>query len=460
MVDQRHNVNSDTVSRYPRATVIGLGMSGFSAVRYLRARGLAVSVLDSRDHPPLATQLATSFPEVSAHFGAFDDDCLDPNTLIVASPGVSLHEPMLQTVRRQGAQIVGDVELFLQANTKPVIAITGSNGKSTVTTLVGEMVAAGGLRPLVAGNIGVPVLDAITDARDYDVAVLELSSFQLETTHHVGAAAAAILNVSEDHMDRYASMGDYVLAKSRILKGAQRAVLPRHDEQMSQITQVAKLLSFELDEPANEDEFGLKRQHDGRWLMQGKKRLMKLSDIALTGLHNVKNVLSAFALTDFLALSLEARVRAAKAFVGLPHRMQTVAIHDDVTWVNDSKATNVGATSTALLSLEQPVIWIAGGQGKGADFTVLADAVTDKIQMLILIGVDADKIEAALTGHVRMAHAGDMAEAVRLAAEAARPGQVVLLSPACASFDMYQGFEHRGTVFAECVQQTIHRGVA
>ncbi len=460
MVDQRHSIGSDMVARYQRATVIGLGMSGYSAVRYLRACGLAVSVLDSRDAPPLAARLAEAFPEVDVRFGAFVDDCLDASTLIVASPGVSLQEPMLQSVRRQGAQIVGDVELFLQANTKPVIAITGSNGKSTVTTLVGEMVAAGGLRPLVAGNIGVPVLDSITDALEFDVAVLELSSFQLETTYHVGAAAAAILNVSEDHMDRYASMGDYVLAKSRILKGAQRAVLPRHDEQLSQITQVAKLLSFELDEPANEDEFGLKRQHDGRWLMQGKKRLMKLGDIALTGLHNVKNVLSAFALTDFLALSLDARVGAVKAFVGLPHRMQTVAVHNRVTWVNDSKATNVGATSTALLSLEQPVIWIAGGQGKGADFSTLADAITDNIQLLVLIGVDGPKIEAALQGRVRMQRAADMSEAVALAAAAAEPGQVVLLSPACASFDMYRGFEHRGAVFAECVQDYIGRGAA
>ncbi|GHA05858.1 UDP-N-acetylmuramoylalanine--D-glutamate ligase [Arenicella chitinivorans] len=460
MVDQRHNISPDLLARYQRATVIGLGISGFSAVRYLRSCGLAVSVLDSRDNPPLAAQLAESFPDVDVRCGAFVDGCLDANSLIVASPGVSLQEPMLQSVRRQGAQIVGDVALFLAANTKPVIAITGSNGKSTVTTLVGDMVAAGGLRPLVAGNIGVPVLDAITNALDYDVAILELSSFQLETTSHVGAASAAILNISEDHMDRYRSMGDYVLAKSRILKGAQRAILPRHDEQLSQITQVARLLSFELDEPANEDEFGVKRQHDGRWLMQGKKRLMKLSDIALTGLHNVKNVLSAFALTDFLALSLDARVRAVKEFVGLPHRMQTVAMHGGVRWVNDSKATNVGATSTALLSLEQPVIWIAGGQGKGADFTALADAVTDNVQLLILFGIDAPKLEAALNGRTRIVSASDMAEAVALAAQAAKPGQVVLLSPACASFDMYRGFEHRGDTFAACVRNHIERGAA
>ena len=460
MAFESYNPDQTLVAQYKAATVIGLGATGYSVVRYLRAHGLKVTVLDSSNTPPLAKQLTDTYPEVAAVFGAFESVNLQDAELIVASPGVSLKEPMLVEARRNGSHIVGDIELFLQENQKPVIAITGSNGKSTVTTLVGEMIKASGITPLVAGNIGTPVLDALTDGIDYEVAVLELSSFQLETTSHVPAESSAILNISADHMDRYDSMGDYVLAKARVLRGARRAVLPRHDEQMKQITNVNELLSFELDEPANDSEYGVRRQSGQRWLVKGDQRLMKLKEIPMAGLHNVKNVLSAFALVEFLDLPVDNLVDAIRSFHGLPHRMQTVAVTDGISWVNDSKATNVGATSTALRNLESPVIWIAGGQGKGADFSVLKDAISSNIKLLILFGEDATQIQQALQGNLPIEQVKDMQGAVDLAGEKAVEGDIVLLSPACASFDMFDSFEDRGEAFSRCVEQWAERGAA
>lgn len=457
---QVYDPQQPLVQQYSAACVIGLGVSGYSAVRYLSARGLEVTVVDSRSRPPMAERLAADYPQLTGHFGSLDGDLISKFALLVVSPGVALSEPALRQAKQQGAHIVGDIELFLQENSKPVIAITGSNGKSTVTSLVGAMASTSGMKPLVAGNIGLPALDALTDRSGYDLAVLELSSFQLESTSQVPAEAAAILNVSADHLDRYDSMGDYLLAKARILRGAQRAILPRHDEQLKQISNVSEILSFDLDEPANDNEFGLKRISSQRWLVRGSQRLIKLRDIPLTGLHNVKNVLAAFALVDFLKLPAEQLVTAVKEFRGLPHRMQTVAVQNGVTWVNDSKATNVGATSTALRNLEQEVIWIAGGQGKGADFEELRDAVTSHIKLLILIGEDAPKIEAALAGALPIKHASSMKAAVALADQSAQNGYIVLLSPACASFDMYRSFEHRGDDFTGLVEARLKRSAA
>jgi len=447
-----YNSNQPYVSQYSAAAVIGLGATGYSVVRYLRARGLDVTVLDSRTVPPLESQLKQNYPEVNYHFGDFDYAHIANQSLVIASPGVALTEPVLREAKYEGARIIGDVELFLDENTKPIIAITGSNGKSTVTTLVGEMCQAGDVVPLVAGNIGVPVLDSLTDAVAFDVAVLELSSFQLETTFSLRADAAAILNISADHMDRYDSMGSYVLAKARILRGAKQVVLPRHDEQLKQITTVGDVVQFDLDAPNNASDYGIKKESNKRWLMQGSKRLMSLNDTLLIGLHNVKNVLSAFALVEFLNLPLTDLVACVKNFTGLAHRMQTVAQANGVTWVNDSKATNIGATSTALTSVEKDLVWIAGGQGKGADFNDLRDAIGGHIKHLIVMGEDADQIAAALEGLLPITHAVDMKSAVKLAHELATKNTVVLLSPACASFDMFNSFEHRGDVFSDCVK--------
>lgn len=452
--------DKNTLNKYSSALVIGLGVTGFSVVRYLKARGLEVLVIDSRDEPPLAAKLKETFPGIESHFGSFDLKNIGSIGLTVVSPGIDIKHPFLRELKEAGADIVGDIELFVEENIKPVIAITGSNGKSTVTALTGEICSAAGMQSLVAGNIGLPVLDALTDDVEYDIAVLELSSFQLETTHSLRADSATILNLSADHMDRYDSLGDYLLAKAKILRGARNVVLPRHDEQLSQIAHNGKLLSFELDEPANDDEFGISRVSNYRWLVQGKQKQLRLSEVHLTGLHNIKNVLAAFALVDFLNLPNEKILSAIKAFRGLPHRMQTVAKVDKVTWVNDSKATNIGATESALKNTEGKVIWIAGGQGKGADFTQLQNTISDDIKLLILIGEDADKIEAALENLVPIEKVKTMRDAVAKAAKFASPNTIVLLSPACASLDMYENFEQRGDDFASEVDRYVVRGAA
>lgn len=442
-----------TLNRHDSALVVGLGVSGYSAVRYLLARGLSVRVWDVSSNPRLAAQLKGEFPQVPCSFGG-DDLTIDEN-LIVVSPGVSLRSPLLKKASEQGAEIVGDIELFIQENQQQVIAITGSNGKSTVTSLVGQMCEHASMKPLVAGNIGAPVLDALIDQQDYDIAVLELSSFQLETTKHLKADCATILNISADHMDRYESMGDYILAKARVLRGAKRAVLPLHDSGLEQIVKLNQTSYFTLEEPRNNSEFGIKRISKQRWLMRGDLELMPLRDIPLVGLHNIKNVLSCFALLDFLDLPIEHLVDAVKKFNGLPHRMQTIAEQNQVRWVNDSKATNIGATQTALQNIEGDVVWIAGGQSKDADFSEFQASVGSNIRALISFGQDADQLNSALAGVLDIYLVADLAAAVKKAAELAKTACTILFSPACASFDMFKDFEHRGDVFTNLVKQQL-----
>jgi len=274
----------------------------------------------------------------------------------------------------------------------------------------------------------------------------------LETTSIVPAESATILNISADHMDRYASMGDYMLAKARIMRGAQRAVLSRHEPELEQITKAAELIYFGLDRPTADNVYGIERRKSGRWLMKGSEPLMRLRDVPLVGLHNILNVLAAFALTDFLAIDNEKLIDAIKSFEGLPHRMQTVAVKNGVTFVNDSKATNIGAAATALKNLESPVYWIAGGDGKGADFSEMRDELPATVQHALLIGRDAEKIEAAVGTKVPTTIVETLEQAVRLAYKLASSGSVVLLSPACASFDMFSGFAQRGEAFVNAVK--------
>lgn len=454
-----HKQDIKLIDQYQSATVIGLGITGLSVARYLSKVGMKVTVVDSRSEPQLASVLKKECPNVFTEFGSLDVISVHQAELLVVSPGVSLQGPALVKAKQSNAHIVGDIDLFLEINDKPVIAITGSNGKSTVTTLVGELCKAGGLKPLVAGNIGLPVLDAANQTPDYTIAVLELSSFQLETLHKLNADAVTILNMSADHMDRYPSMGDYMLAKTRILKGAQHVVLPRHDEYLQQITvKTDNLTTFDLDEP-EQNQFGVKRLSNYRWLMRGDDKIVKLNKLPLTGMHNVSNVLAALALVEFLAIDKADIISAIMSFHGLPHRMQTVAVKDDVTWINDSKATNIGAARTALLSIEQDLIWIAGGQGKGADFSELRDAVHSHVKQLIVFGEDADEIEQALTSLLPIARVESMQQAVKMASQqaAAAKTALVLLSPACASLDMYENYQQRGDDFADCIEQLDHK---
>lgn len=461
MVALARKIDQAIIEQYRSALVLGAGETGYSVIRYLFARGLQIRVMDTRLAPPMAKRIAKNFPQVECRFGTFDEGILQDSALIVLSPGINLHQPDLQAARQAGSHITGDVELFVQENTKPIIAITGSNGKSTVTTLAGKMCQAGGLKTLIAGNIGSPVLNALTDKVSYDVAVIELSSFQLETTGRLGARAAAILNISADHMDRYDSIGSYVLAKTAILRGAKQVVLPLYDEMLNQVMSTDNVLSFALDEPNNDSQFGVSRIVNRQWLVKGNQRLIKRDDIPLTGLHNVKNVLAAFALVDFLQLPLASKVAAVREFTGLPHRMETIAVHDGITWINDSKATNIGATLSALSSLnKKEVIWIAGGQGKGADFTEMSKAIGSNIKMLVVLGKDAQLIEKALQGKLEIKHVANMSEAVKCAGQHAGENSIVLLSPACASFDMYRNYAYRGVDFTNLVRAWIRKGAA
>ncbi|HUW99091.1 MAG TPA: UDP-N-acetylmuramoyl-L-alanine--D-glutamate ligase [Acidiferrobacter sp.] len=437
-----------------QAIVVGLGDTGLSCVPYLRDAGYDLLVCDSRSAPPLMARLQEQHPGVPLLTGPFPEHVFLGADLIVVSPGVSVKEPAIAAAARSGVAIIGDVELFARACDAPVIAITGSNGKSTVTTLVGDMLARTGLRVAVAGNIGVPVLTLLGRPAP-DVYVLELSSFQLETTASLNAQAATILNVSPDHMDRYDDFAEYAHAKARIFAGFGRMVVNRDDQCVATLAHAEReVLSFGLDRPTGHD-FGLLAHESQIWLAQGKQRLMPASAIPIPGQHNIANVLAAFALATAMSRDTAAMIDAVGDFQGLAHRTQLVANVDGVSWIDDSKGTNVGATAAAVAGLKGPVVLIAGGDCKGADFTALAAIVREKARAVVLMGRDAPRIEEALTGCCPLRLVRDMEEAVLAAREYAHPGDQVLLSPACASFDMFRNYAHRGEVFTAAVRRLI-----
>ena len=436
-----------------RVLVLGLGETGLSALRWLRAQGAKLSVADTREAAPGLDVVKSEMPDVQIHLGAFDAETLKKADLIVSSPGIALSEPALQASIHAGVQVVGDVELFAQyrdPNAK-VIAITGANGKTTVTTLVGEMCKAAGLNTIVAGNIGLPVLDALTMPTP-DVYVLELSSFQLETTSSLIVDAATMLNLTEDHMDRYADLPSYAAAKARIFYNAKQQILNR-DDAWSMVMARPKLSvrSFGLDADAND--FGIVNEGNETWLCEGAHQLINAADLHIKGAHNAANCLAALALCRAIGLEYAPLLNALYNFTGLPHRVEWVANIDDVDYFDDSKGTNVGATCAALSGLPQKVVLIAGGDGKGQDFAPLLAPVAENARAVVLIGRDAGLIERVLLEtNIPMYHAIDMREAVAIAKRVAKMGDAVLLSPACASFDMYKNYVHRAEVFVSAVK--------
>lgn len=441
-----------------RAAVVGLGTTGVSCVRYLRQQGYEVAAFDTRVAPPGCDRLLRDFPDLETHTGAIDPNLFRGMDFAVVSPGVPLHHPQLQKVRAEGIELLGDVELFARANHRPVIAITGANGKSTVTTLVGEMCLRAGLSTTVAGNIGLPVLDALAAGMP-DVFVLELSSFQLEATRSLNAVAATVLNITPDHMDRYASLDEYADAKARIFSGDGLMVLNREDARVSAMARPGRrCVTFSLQAPRNDHEYGIVQRSEGPWLAVGEQLLMPCAEVRLQGAHNWSNVLASFALVSAMTLPAEAARAAASEFSGLKHRTEVVGEQAGVLWINDSKGTNVGATAAALAGMARPVVLIAGGDGKAADFRVLREAVDGRVRALVLIGRDGPLIADALQDLCPVTYASDMADAVRKAGRAARSGDVVLLSPACASFDMFRNFEHRGDVFRAAVKDLLKGG--
>jgi UDP-N-acetylmuramoylalanine--D-glutamate ligase len=432
--------------------VLGLGATGLSMARWLARQGACVRVADSRADPPNASQLGSELPDVRLDTGPFRFASFDAIDLLAISPGVALSEPLVKRALDTGLPVVGDVELFAQAKdaASKVIAITGSNGKSTVTTMAGSMCEAAGARTVIAGNIGVPVLDALSETTQPEIYVLELSSFQLETTCSLAAAAATVLNVSEDHLDRYDGLASYARAKARVFQGNGAQVLNREDGwSMGMRLPDRQVVTFGLDAPPGARDWGIATDASGAFLAQGGRRVMALSELGVPGRHNAANALAALALCTTLGLPESPMVGALRQFRGLPHRLQPVAVCGDVTFYDDSKGTNVGATVAALSGLGRSCVLIAGGEGKGQDFAPLAQAVQQHARAVVLIGRDRERIREALTSSgVALIAADSLDDAVSIAYAAAMPGDCVLLSPACASFDMFRDYRHRGEAFA------------
>jgi UDP-N-acetylmuramoylalanine--D-glutamate ligase len=418
--------------------VLGLGDTGLSVARWVERQGGKVRVADTRATPPHKNE----FPQ--GHFGPLDPAMLQGIELVCISPGLSLKEEIVAQAIGKGIPVLGDIELFAWHNRQPVLAVTGTNGKSTVTALAGHLMRAAGVDCEVAGNIGPPVLQALAQRQTSPAAwVLELSSYQLETTASLAPVAAAMLNLTEDHLDRYASLAEYAAAKARIFQNGGVQVLNRADAQSMAMARAGReVVTFGLDAPAGERDFGVAR---GK-LVRGRQEILAVDELALRGAHNVANALAACALASAAGVS---DFSGVKTFKGLPHRLQLVATRRGVEWYDDSKGTNVGATVAALRGLGRKAVLILGGDGKGQDFSPLREPVAQHASTVLLIGRDAPLIEQ-VTGGERCA---SLEGAVQRAAERARPGEAVLLSPACASFDMFRNYAHRGEVFAAAVRK-------
>jgi len=430
--------------------VVGLGLTGLSVVRHLHKLGVSMVVVDSRDIPPALNEFKEAFNDIPLHTGKFDSKLFINAQRIVVSPGVPLSNPVLQQARDNGVEITGDIDLFAHEVDAPVVAITGSNGKSTVTSLLTLMANKVGMSAVAGGNIGLPVLDLLNDSKQ--LYVLELSSFQLESLHRLPMVAAVVLNVSPDHMDRYADVKTYAMSKQVIYENASHAVINRDDDYVRKmLNHQQNAIGFTLSKPAAGD-FGLCEKDDEQYLCVGDEMLISTAELKIRGQHNYANVLAALALGSSIGLPMQAMLDAVKEFPGLDHRTQWVAKINGVNWFNDSKGTNVGATLAAIDGLPGKHVLIAGGQGKGADFLPLRNIAEKRLRAVVLIGEDAEKIAQAIDQVVPVKIAGDMNDAVYLASEYAEQGDNVLLSPACASFDMFQGFAHRGEAFMKAVE--------
>ena len=434
--------------------VVGLGKSGMSLVRFLAQRGVAFAVADTRDNPPELVTLRRDYPQVEVRCGELDVDFLCRADELYVSPGLALATPALQAAAARGVKLSGDIELFARNAKAPIIAISGSNAKSTVTTLVGEMAAAAGKRVAVGGNLGTPALDLLDDS--IELYVMELSSFQLETTDNLGAEVATVLNVSEDHMDRYSGLPAYHLAKHRIFRGARQVVVNRQDALSRPLmSEGLPCWTFGLSQP-DFKAFGLREDNGEKYLAFEFENLMPVRELRIRGAHNQSNALAALALGHAVGLPFDAMLATLRTFAGLEHRCQWVREHQGVNYYNDSKATNVGAALAAIEGLGADItgklVLIAGGDGKGADFSGLRAPVAAHCRAVVLLGRDAEQLAAALGDATALVRVQTLEEAVQRCAELAQPGDAVLLSPACASLDMFKNYEERGQLFAQAVE--------
>lgn len=453
--------------KHRKVLVLGLGDTGLSMARRLVDAGAQVRIADSRSDPPHAGVLAREMPQVSATCGGFRHADFARVDAIAISPGVDRREPLVADAIKRGVPVVGDIELFAQALARlnwrsRVIAITGSNGKSTVTAMAGAMCREAGLATTVAGNIGPPVLDALGEleraAAPPELFVLEISSFQLESTSSLRPHAATMLNLCEDHMDRYADLDEYAAAKARIFAGDGVQVLNRDDAWSMRMPRTGgRVVTFGTGMPHTEDEWGIATLGGKKMLARGSRPVLPIDRLRITGLHNAANALAALALAQAIALPEPPLLAALCAFEGLPHRVQKVAELEGVTFFDDSKGTNVGATVAALTGMSRPVVLIAGGDGKGQDFTPLRAALAARARAVVLFGRDTEAIASVVEGCVPVTRARDMDDAVHSAYALSEPGDAVLLSPACASFDMFRNYAHRGEVFVAAVRKLVNR---
>ncbi|WP_394561618.1 UDP-N-acetylmuramoyl-L-alanine--D-glutamate ligase [Aquipseudomonas alcaligenes] len=434
--------------------VVGLGKSGMSLVRFLAQQGVRFAVADTRANPPELATLQRDYPQVEVRCGELDVDFLCRASELYVSPGLALATPELREAAARGVKMSGDIDLFTRHAKAPIVAITGSNAKSTVTTLVGEMGAAAGKKVAVGGNIGTPALDLLAD--DVELYVLELSSFQLETTERLGAEVATCLNISEDHMDRYDGMQHYHLAKHRIFRGAKQVVVNR-DDALSRplIADQVPCWNFGLGKP-DFKRFGLIEEGGEKLLAFQFEALMPTAELKVRGAHNQSNALAALALGHAVGLPFEAMLQTLRNFAGLPHRCQWVRELRGVGYYDDSKATNVGAALAAIEGLGADIagklVLIAGGDGKGADFSALKAPVAKFCRAVVLLGRDAELLASALGDAAPLVRVATLDEAVQRCAELAEAGDAVLLSPACASLDMFKNFEERGRLFAQAAE--------
>jgi len=442
---------STATSNAPYAVIAGLGATGLSCARYLHGHGWRIAVTDTRAAPPQLAALRALDARIPVRLGELDAALLEGALCVVVSPGLPLAGPFFDEAQRRGLAIVGDIELFARAAAAPVVGVTGTNGKSTVTTLIARMAQRAGLRVRAGGNLGPPALELLAEGTE--LYVLELSSYQLETTSSLHCRAATVLNVSPDHLDRYASLASYAAAKARIFARCDTAVINLDDPLVLAMPRAASsTLSFSL-RAAVGATYALSLQAGEWWLTRGATPLLRAQELKIRGAHNAANALAALALGEALELPLGVMLEELRSFAGLPHRSQWIADVHGVAYIDDSKGTNVGATLAAVAGMPGPVVLIAGGEGKNQDFSPLAAAARGKVRHAVLIGRDAAQIAAALEGVCPVERCATLEAAVQAAARAARPGDTVLLSPACASFDMFRDYAHRGEVFAAAVQE-------
>ena len=436
--------------------IVGMGKTGYSCARYLSERGIDFAMTDSRADPPMLNDIIKEFPHVPLYTGGFDPGIFSSARELLVSPGVSLLEQAIVQAINNGVSVCGDIELFCRNATAPIIAITGSNGKSTVTTLIAEMIREAGLKAGVGGNLGTPALDLLHEP-EIDFYVLELSSFQLETVTSLNTVASVVLNVTEDHLDRYAGMQEYTSAKAHIYDGDGTMIINMDDPLVAAMQRNGrKMIGFTLTEPTGND-YGVRVYKNERWLVKGNDKLLPVREIRIAGDHNIANALASLALGEVINLPRESMLNVLRKFPGLPHRCEWITEADGIRWINDSKGTNVGASVAAIKGLanQKNIVLIAGGDGKGADFSLLARVAKDYVRAVVLIGRDAPLIRKVLHDVVPLENATDMGSAVNAAAELAQKGDVILLSPACASLDMFQDYRARGDAFRSAVLKRV-----